>query len=98
MMERRAFLNVAAGGAAAMAINPSAMGAGMAGGQERRPVTYPDAAIEAVDARFKQYVVGNAAGERLWTGAGWAGGAGWIGDGRYFCVRGISNNRMVRWG
>jgi len=96
-MERRTFLNVAAGGAAAMAMNPSAMGAGMAGEQERRPVAYPDAAIEAVDARFKQYVVGNAAVERLWTGARWAEGPVWIGDGRYLLFSDIPNNRMMRW-
>jgi len=96
-MERRAFLNVAAGGSGGDGDESERNGAGMAGEQERRPVAYPDAAIEAVDARFKQYVVGNAAVERLWTGARWAEGPVWIGDGRCLLFSDIPNNRMMRW-
>ncbi len=96
-MERRTFLNVAAGGAAAMAMNPSAMGAGMAGAQERKPVAYPDAAIEVIDPRFQKYLVINAAVERLYTGTRWAEGPVWFGDGRYLAFSDIPNNRMMRW-
>jgi gluconolactonase len=93
MMERRMFLNLAAGGAAAMAINP----AGVVEGQERRPVAYPDPAVEVVDPRFEKYRVINAAVERLYTGTRWAEGPVWFGDGRYLVFSDIPNNRMLRW-
>jgi len=92
-MERRAFLNVAAGGAAAMAMNPT----GMTGAQERKPVPYPDAAIEVIDPRFQKYLVISAAVERLYTGTRWAEGPVWFGDGRYLVFSDIPNNRMLRW-
>ena len=92
-MERRAFFNVAAGGAAAMA-NLSRF----TGDQERKiSVVYPDAAIEVVDPRFEKYRVANTALERLWTGARWAEGPVWFGDGRYLLFSDIPNNRMLRW-
>lgn len=94
-MERRAFLNVAAGGAAAMTLIPFP---GMAGEQEKKnPVAYPDPSIEILDERFVKCVVFNAAVERLWTGARWAEGPIWIGDGRYLLFSDIPNNRMLRW-
>ncbi len=93
-MERREFLSAAAGGAAALAIQPL----GKTGEQERKsPVAYPDAAVEVVDPRFAKYRVANAAVERLWTGARWAEGPVWFGDGRYLLFSDIPNNRMMRW-
>lgn len=93
-MQRRTFLNVAAGGATALALNPM----GMVGEQERKnPVMYPDPAIEVIDARFAKYAQFNAAVERLWTGARWAEGPVWFGDGRYLLFSDIPNNRMLRW-
>ncbi|HEY1423567.1 MAG TPA: SMP-30/gluconolactonase/LRE family protein [Candidatus Acidoferrum sp.] len=92
-MKRRAFINVAAGAATALSLRPL-----LAGQQEKKtPVAYPDPAIEMVDPRFDKYWVGNAAVERLWTGARWAEGPVWFGDGRYLLFSDIPNNRMMRW-
>jgi gluconolactonase len=93
-MERRVFLNVAAGSAATLALDPFAL----AGEQERKiPVAYPDPAIEVLDPRFEKYRQGNAAVERLYTGTRWAEGPVWFGDGRYLLFSDIPNNRMLRW-
>jgi len=93
-MHRRKFLNVAATATAAIAFDPLAL----AGSPETKtPVHYPDPAVEVVDPRFAQYVVGNAAVERLYTGCRWAEGPVWFGDGRYLLWSDIPNNRMLRW-
>ena len=42
-------------------------------------VRYPDPSIEEIDSRFSKYKIGNAAVERLWTGARWAEGPVWFG-------------------
>jgi gluconolactonase len=60
-------------------------------------VRYPDPAVEVVDPRFAQYVVGSAALERLYTGARWAEGPVWFGDGRYLLFSDIPNDRIMRW-
>src|SRR5688572_23405058 len=60
-------------------------------------VRYPDPAIESLDPRFDKYKLGNAALERLYTGARWAEGPVWFGDGRYLLFSDIPNNRMLRW-
>ena len=39
-------------------------------------VRYPDPAVEVLDPRFGAYRLGNAAIERLYTGARWAEGPG----------------------
>jgi len=93
-MRRRTFLNIGAGAASALALDPVALTAD----QERKtPVAYPDPAIEVTDPRFNKYKVGNAAVERLYTGARWAEGPVWFGDGRYLLFSDIPNNRMLRW-
>ncbi|HKT48608.1 MAG TPA: hypothetical protein VJP87_13870, partial [Candidatus Acidoferrales bacterium] len=51
--------------------------------QDHKPTAYPDPAIEIVDPSFAKYKVNNAAVERLYTGARWAEGPVWFGDGRY---------------
>ena len=61
------------------------------------PVRYPDPAIQALDARFEKYRLGNAAVERLWTGARWTEGPVWFGDARCLLFSDIPNNRMLRW-
>jgi len=61
------------------------------------PVRYPDPAIEVLDARFRPYVLGSAALERLWTGGRWTEGPVWFGDGRYLLWSDIPNNRMLKW-
>ncbi len=111
-MERRTFMNVTAGAAAALACKPLALAGeqerkGTAADQERDgrvvyqehkgPVAYPDPAVEVVDARFAKYKVGNAAVERLYTGTRWSEGPLWFGDGRYLLWSDIPNNRMLRW-
>ena len=60
-------------------------------------VRYPDPAIEVVDPRFAKYRNGNSVVERLWTGARWAEGPVWFGDGRYLLFSDIPNNRIMRW-
>ncbi|MCH8294610.1 SMP-30/gluconolactonase/LRE family protein [Candidatus Poribacteria bacterium] len=60
-------------------------------------VRYPDPAVEIIDPRFGKYRLGNAAVERLWSGARWMEGPVWFGDGRYLLFSDIPNNRMMRW-
>ncbi len=63
----------------------------------RDTIRYPDPAIEVIDSRFARYKIGNSAIERLWTGARWAEGPVWFGDGRYLLWSDIPNDRMLRW-
>jgi gluconolactonase len=65
--------------------------------QDRSIVRYPDPAIETVDPRFDQYSLKSAAVERLWTGARWAEGPVWFGDGRFLLFSDIPNDRIMRW-
>lgn len=60
-------------------------------------VSYPDPAVETIDPRFAKYRHGNAAVERLWTGARWTEGPVWFGDARCLLFSDIPNNRMLRW-
>ena len=64
---------------------------------DRGVVCYPDPAVEVIDPRFKEYVLGTAAVERLYTGARWSEGPVWFGDGRYLLWSDIPNNRILRW-
>jgi gluconolactonase len=82
----------AAAGAATIAARPWAWARDW-----KEPVRYPDPAVEALDPRFEKYRVGNAALERLWTGARWAEGPVWFGDGRFLLFSDIPNNRILRW-
>jgi gluconolactonase len=93
-MERRTFMNMAAGFTTALAFEPIAF----AREQDGRKLTmYPDPAVEVVDPRFAKYKVINAAVERLYTGTRWAEGPVWFGDGRYLLFSDIPNNRILRW-
>jgi gluconolactonase len=58
---------------------------------------YPDPAIVILDKCFEKYCQSNAAVERLWTGARWAEGPVWFGDGRYLLFSDLPNNRILRW-
>jgi len=58
-------------------------------------VRYPDPAVEVLDPRFASYRIGNAAVERLYTGARWSEGPVWFGDGRYLIFSDIPNDRML---
>jgi gluconolactonase len=93
-MQRRTFMDLTIGAAAALALKPCALG----DEQERKSlVVYPDPAVEVIDPRFAKYKVGNAAVERLYTGTRWAEGPVWFADGRYLLFSDIPNNRMLRW-
>jgi gluconolactonase len=99
-MQRRTFMNVTASAAAAAALSPLSRSEEQdksAPQQRNNPVPYPDAAIETVDPRFAKCQVISAAVERLYTGARWAEGPVWFGDGRYLLFSDIPNNRMLRW-
>jgi gluconolactonase len=60
-------------------------------------VRYPDPAVETLDPRFAAYRIGSAAVERIWTGARWAEGPVWFGDGRFLLWSDIPNDRIMRW-
>lgn len=93
-MNRRRFVGASAGATGALASGALLR----AREQERKtPVVYPDPAVEIVDPRFAKYKVGDAAVERVYTGARWAEGPVWFGDGRYVVFSDIPNNRMLRW-
>jgi len=62
-----------------------------------RPVRYPDPAIEVLDKRFRPYILGSAALERIWTGGRWTEGPVWFGDLRSLIWSDIPNDRMLRW-
>jgi gluconolactonase len=85
---------MAAGTAVALALQPSAFASEP---EVANPVTYPDPAVEVVDPRFAKYQIISAAVERLFTGARWAEGPVWVGDGGYLLFSDIPNNRMLRW-
>ncbi len=61
------------------------------------PTRYPDPAIEILDRRFSQYVIGSSALERIWTGGRWTEGPVWFGDSQSLIWSDIPNNRMMRW-
>ena len=60
-------------------------------------VRYPDPAVEVLAPCFRAYRIGNAAVERLYTGARWAEGPVWFGDLRSLIFSDIPNNRMLRY-
>ena len=60
-------------------------------------IRYPDPAVEVLDPRFAAYRLGNAAVERLFTGARWMEGPVWFGDSRSLVFSDIPNNRMLRY-
>jgi gluconolactonase len=93
---RRAFLKKAAASSVTTLLAPL-LGADERDWSGSKPVRYPDADIVTFDPRFGKYVQGNAAIERLWTGARWAEGPVWFGDGRYLLFSDIPNNRVLRW-
>src|ERR1700676_3466544 len=63
----------------------------------RQSETYPDPAVEVLDARFLKYRITNAAVERLATGMRFGEGPVWFGDGRFLLWSDIPNNRIMRW-
>ncbi len=95
-LDRRAFLKTAATTAATTLAAPAILASDQ-DWSNHKLVRYPDSAIVKVDPRFGKYIVGNTAIERLWTGARWAEGPVWFGDGRFLLFSDIPNNRILRW-
>ena len=93
-MQRRTFVSMATGATMAFALKPGVLASEQ---EPEHPVPYPDPAVEVVDPRFAKYQIISAAVERLFTGARWAEGPVWIGDGGYLIFSDIPNNRMLRW-
>ncbi len=96
LKDRRQFLKTMAATAAGAMVTPQlAATAGIFSGSKQQ--RYPDPAVVVIDKRFEKYVVVNAAVERLWTGARWAEGPVWFGDGRYLLFSDIPDNTIYRW-
>ena len=93
---RRWFLRTAATAVVA-AVAPRALSAADRDWSGRKPLRYPDPDIIGLDERFEKYRPYSAAVERLWTGARWAEGPVWFGDGRFLLFSDIPNNRILRW-
>jgi gluconolactonase len=89
-MHRRSFLTAAAA-------VPAVLAQTQRDWTGRQPIRYTDPDVIALDKRFAKYVIGNAAIERLWTGARWAEGPAWSGAGRFLLWSDIPNNRQMRW-
>ena len=90
-MHRRSFLTAAAAVPAVLAQTTQRDWTG------HQPIRYTDPDVIALDKRFSKYMIGNAAIERLWTGARWAEGPAWSGTGRFLLWSDIPNNRQMRW-
>jgi gluconolactonase len=58
---------------------------------------YPDPGIIALDPRFHELVLPLAVVEKLSSGARWAEGPVWFGDGRYLLFSDVPNDRILRW-
>jgi gluconolactonase len=93
---RRTFLKQTALGVAGV-LSTRVLSAAERDWSGNKPTRYPDSDIMIHDPRFEKYVQGNAAIERLWTGARWAEGPVWFGDGRFLLFSDIPNNRVLRW-
>lgn len=96
-MHRRRFMGLTVCAAATTALASQQPWARAQAQERKAPILYPDSAVEVVDPRFAKYVVSNAGVERLYTGARWAEGPVWFGDGRFLLFSDIPNNRMLRW-
>lgn len=89
-LNRRAFLTAAALAPAALAQTPRDW-------TGQQPLRYTDPDLISLDKRFDKYVIGNTPIQRQWTGAFWAEGPAWSGDGRFLVWSDIPNNRQMRW-
>jgi len=96
MINRRTFLRTTASTAVGTLIAPT-MFASYEDFSHSVQKRYPDPAIVILEKRFEKYFQFNAAVERLWTGARWAEGPVWFGDGRFLLFSDIPNNRILRW-
>jgi gluconolactonase len=93
-VDRRGFLAIAAGLAAATGMSQTAFARNF--GPDAPPERYPDPDIVVLDKRFK-YKLGNTPIVRLYRGTMWAEGPAWSGVGRYLLWSDIPNNEQLRW-
>src|SRR5882724_525212 len=94
-IDRRSFLTRSVATVSGAALLPYALKADDI--SDTHPITrYPDPSVVVLDPRFAKYKIGNAAIQRLWTGALWAEGCAWNGVGRYLVWSDIPNNRQLR--
>src|SRR5437016_12665840 len=61
------------------------------------PIRYPEPDIKVLDERFRKYVLGNAAIERIATGCRFNEGPVWFGDGRYLLWSDIPSDAIMKW-
>src|SRR5437899_7699245 len=67
-------------------------------GPNAPPTTYfTDPDVLTIDPEFNGLIQANSAIARIWTGALWAEGPAWSGQGRYLVWSDIPNNRQLRW-
>jgi gluconolactonase len=66
-------------------------------GRAADPAIYPDPDILVIDDSFAQYRVYLAAIHRLWTGAQWAEGPAWSGEGQYAVFSDVKGNTQYRY-
>jgi len=93
-VDRRGFLAIAAGLAAATGMSQTAFARNF--GPDAPPERYPDPDIVVLDKRFK-YKLGNTPIQRLHTGTLWAEGPAWNGASRYLLWSDIPNDEILRW-
>ena len=93
-VDRRGFLAIAAGLAAATGMSQTAFARNF--GPDAPPQRYPDPDIVVLDKRFKSKL-GNTPIQRLHTGTLWAEGPAWNGVGRYLLWSDIPNDENLRW-
>jgi gluconolactonase len=60
------------------------------------PSIYPDPDVIVVDPSFRTVAPGNAAVQRLWTGAQWAEGPAWSSQGQYLVFSDVTGNTQYR--
>lgn len=97
VLDRRSFLRTTATAFAGLALLPQTLPIADRDRSGQKPVRYPDPDVIVLDKRFEKYRTFNAALERLWTGARWAEGPVWFGDGRFLLFSDAPNNRILRW-
>ena len=66
-------------------------------GPDAPPNIYPDPDIIVHDPRFRRLLVGNTPIQRLWTGAMWAEGPAWSGQGHYLVWSDVGGDAQYRW-
>ena len=66
-------------------------------GPSAPPTIYPDPDVIIVDPSFEELVVGLTSIRRLWTGARWAEGPAWSGQGRYLVFSDVHTDTQYRY-